>query len=249
MKKQSQSPSDGAPVSGETSRPRFWAYEGGKLWVKDFGDPSLFATRSKLTIDVAFREVRKSEIAPLSAAMGITNTKEVSNRLESGRRCFAAWFHDQIVAYCWVSRIAECVGEIEHAIHFKPDEAYIWDCATLPEYRHRGIYSGLLAFMASTLARDGISRVWIGSSLDNTPSLRGFANAGYSEVATLIYFRLFQYSVMLVLGVRSTTGNKVASARRILTSEWPHIFGPVAFGKVHGYRFASEIRSPCSDNA
>jgi len=246
--KQSQSPSDRSPVSGETPRPRFWAYEGGKLWVKDLADPSAPAARSKLTIDVTFREVRQSEIAPLSAAMGITNSKEVSNRLESGRRCFAAWFRDQIVTYCWVSRIAECVGEIEHAIHFKPDEAYIWDCATLPEYRHRGIYSGLLAFMASTLANDGISRVWIGSSLDNTHSLRGFANAGYSEVATLFYFRLFQYGVMLVLGLGSPAGKKVASARRILSSEWPHTFGPFAFGRIHGYHFASEYSSPCSDN-
>lgn len=71
-----------------------------------------------------------------------------------------------------------------------PDEVYIWDCATLPHYRGQRLYCALLSQIAATLCHEGIQRLWIGASLSNIPSIRGFAVAGFQPVLRLTYRRL-----------------------------------------------------------
>ena len=125
----------------------------------------------------SFGEIKTADPA-LAAAMGLPNPNEIQARLASGRRCLAARVDDKIVAYGWVSLTPEYIGEQERELKVAQGEAYIWDCATLPEYRGARLYSALLSAILNTLRAEGLERAWIGASVENRASLRGFANAG-----------------------------------------------------------------------
>jgi ribosomal protein S18 acetylase RimI-like enzyme len=206
---------------------RWWAFERGTLWAIDAAEAThIPAPRAA----VVFREASPAAAGPLVAAMGLPGDADAARRFTDGRRCYAAWEGDRIAAYGWASRGRECVGELERAFHMLPDEAYIWDCVTLPAYRGRGLYSALLAYMLSELRDAGVRRTWIGASLDNRPSIKGFMNAGFQPAIKLVYVRLLALRCAWVIAYPSAPGWLVAAAKRMIIAEDERMIGPLMVG-------------------
>jgi ribosomal protein S18 acetylase RimI-like enzyme len=206
---------------------RWWAFERGALWAVE----SAAAARSRAPrAAVVFREVGPDAAEPLATAMGLPGATAAAGRFTGGRRCYAAWDGDRIAAYGWASRGSECVGELERAFHMAPDEAYIWDCVTLPEYRGRGLYSALLAYMLSALRDAGVRRTWIGASLDNQPSIQGFMNAGFRPAIKLVYGRLLALRCAWVIAYPGAPRQLVAAAQRMILVEDERMIGPLMEG-------------------
>lgn len=201
-----------------------WAYERGILYVLD-SDALPVSPR----IAAEFKEVGREGGGELATAMG-TAEAAVLTRLASGRRCFGAWARGQLAAFGWVSRTAECIGEQEREIRMPPHDAYIWNCETLPEFRGQRLYSALLSHMVSVLRAEGVRRVWIGTALSNTHSLRGFLNAGFRPVLMLLYYRLFSFHLVLQVGHHAAPPDLLADARRAVTMENERAWGPLVFG-------------------
>ncbi len=199
------------------------------------------------TVGAIFSEVHREDVETIAHAMGLPDPAHVLHRLASGKKCYAARMDGEIAVYGWVSRSVECVGEIEHEIRLQPEEAYIWDCATLPRYRRNGYYTALLSFITARLQKEGTKRVWIGSSLDNYPSLRGFARAGFRPVITLYFARLFNLSVLWVTGDPSAPGYLVESARQIMTANWKSHWGLFVFDRTFPGQLSPLSQSSCSD--
>lgn len=193
---------------------RLWAFERGILWALDV-DGSADREQAPPVL-MAFGEATREDVASLAAAMGLGNPDDVRERMASGRRCFVARLEGTIAAYGWVSVGTESIGELERTLRMDPGEAYIWDCATLPLYRRRGVYGALLRFMVSTLRQEGMRRLWIGASQDNTPSLRGFAAAGFQPVLKLMYLRVAGLRRDWLVGDTNAPAALVADARRAL---------------------------------
>lgn len=211
--------------SSSPARPRrALAFERGCLWALDLGEGSLPAP---LLPDLAavFGELRREHADRLAVAAGLPDADPVAQRLASGRRCFAAWFGGRIAAYGWISQVSECIGELEREIRLPKEEAYIWDCLTLPEFRRRRLYSALLCHVARRLGQEGFQRAWIGSSLANRPSLRGFANAGFRPVMRVSYARLFNLQCLLLSPYPRAPAELFAAARRRLISEQERAWG------------------------
>lgn len=206
-----------------------WTMERGTLWVKAL---DALAAVNPVTprIPAVMDEVRQPEA--LAQAMGLAESDLVRQRFASGRRCFAARVGDQIAAYGWVSRNRECVGELEREMHMQPDEAYIWDCATLPPYRQQRLYSALLATITSTLQTEGVRRIWIGTALTNQPSLQGFANAGFRPALRLTYLRVLNLSVMWTSTSAEVAPDISAAARQAFAARHEHAWGTLAVGRL-----------------
>lgn len=205
---------------------RNWAYEQGTLWVIDLAQKNAPLVQPR--IPTVFNEIRDESIQALATAMGWPHSEPVRRRLNKGRRCFAGWVGGQLAAYGWVSQRAECIGELEREIQLEPAEAYIWDCVTLPAYRRQRLYSALLSHMLIELHGEGMRRVWIGSSMANKPSIRGFANAGFQPVITLTYVRLFKVRCSWIGGYPGAPPPLVAAARRALTTPHDFVWGALA---------------------
>jgi GNAT superfamily N-acetyltransferase len=204
--------------------------ERGTLWVMelDASDVPVVTPR----VPAMLEEVHEEAAGALAPAMGLSDPEPVLRRLATGRRCFAAWIGKEIAAYGWVSRGCECVGELEREMRMQPDEAYIWDCATLPAYRQQRLYSALLCSMTRELQADGVRRVWIGTALANRPSLQGFANAGFQPIISLTYMRFFSLSITWISGVSGASDSAVTAARRAFAAEHEHRLGLLAVGRL-----------------
>lgn len=199
---------------------RPWAFERGTLWALDLDTPAPAASPSPIPAPAGatFRELTPADAVPLARAMGADNPQIVRERLAAGRRCFAASVAGAIAAYGWVSQGTEQIGELERTMHMRPGEAYIWDCATRPSWRGRGLYTALLRHIVATLHGEGLRRLWIGASLGNIPSIRGFRSAGFAPVLRLVYLRLLGLRYNRLAGDPSASPALVADARAVLTA-------------------------------
>lgn len=199
--------------------PRPWASERGTLWALDLDAPAPPASApptSPTPDGVTLGELMPDDAVPLAAAMGTSDPQVVRERLVSGRRCFAACIEGAIAAYGWVSQGAERIGELERTMRMQPGEAYIWDCATLPAWRGRGLYTALLRHIVATLRAERLRRLWIGASLDNTPSIRGFRAAGFRPAVRLVYLRVLGIRYNRLAGDATAPPPLVADAREVL---------------------------------
>lgn len=188
-----------------------WAYERGALWAMDLDAATQAPARPHAV--ATFSEAAPAAAGTLAAAMGLAEPREAQRRFTRGSRCFVAWIEGAIAGYGWVSQGEEEIGELERVLRMRPGEAYIWDCATLEPFRRRGIYSALLGHIVATLRREGLQRLWIGASLGNQPSLKGFANAGFQPAITILYIRLLRVSHSWLIGAASAPPALIADAR------------------------------------
>jgi ribosomal protein S18 acetylase RimI-like enzyme len=203
------------------------AAEDGALWALE---PSAgLPARCEARAPVAFAELDAADIAELAAALDQPDPGPLRARLDGRRRCFILRAGGQIAAYGWATRGAECVGELERRFNLGDDEAYLWDCGTLPAWRGRRLYSALLSRMAHSLAGEGLARIWIGASLQNRPSITGIANAGFAHVLDLSYRRRLRLSAMWIRRA-SAARPLLATAYRLLMQPHERRIGRVIVG-------------------
>ena len=207
---------------------RLWTVEHGTLWVVEAGaalPPPVIAR-----LDVSFAEARSADVDELAVAMSLPDTTEVHRRLATGRRCFVLRSANAIVCYGWVTQGPEDVGELERRFHFLPDEAYIWDCGTVAQLRGRRCYSALLSAIVRQLSGEGVTRVWIGASRLNRPSVRGMATAGFHPVVDATYRRVLSLASLWIRRDPSADAVLALAAERILIGSSERRFGPLVLG-------------------
>lgn len=171
---------------------RAWSFQKGVMWALDLkGDRLPTAVAPK--IPVAFQELDHTAAGPLAEAIGLDSLDPILQRFQSGRRCFAFRAGEKVVTYCWISQGAEWIGEMQLDFRMPPGGVYIWDCRTRPDYRRLGLYAALLNRMIHSLQQEGKTQVWIGSNLENRPSIQGFARAGFLPVVQIWFLRFFSW--------------------------------------------------------
>jgi ribosomal protein S18 acetylase RimI-like enzyme len=184
----------------------------GTIWALDLVEPiSPLAAR----IPAAFQRLESGSLPALSSNLDGEAAAEFGRRLAAGKRSYAACVAGGLAAYGWVSFGEEFVGELNLRLHLLPGEAYIWDCATLPAFRRNRLYSALLSYIVAQLRQEGLHRVWIGADLDNLPSQRGIARAGFRHVADLLIERVLAMRLAWVQGCPGVAEPLVAEARRV----------------------------------
>jgi GNAT superfamily N-acetyltransferase len=170
---------------------------------------------------------REAEPVLASAIEPIMGTPFIK-RLESGRQCYTARVDGRLAAYGWVSFTDENIGELNLRIKLLVGEAYIWDCVTLPDYRNQHLYSALLAFIVRELHARSYCRAWIGADLENVPSQRGMARAGFHHVADLLIGHTLARRQISVAGLSGVSDSIVAEARRAFLNDRD----PVSLGSL-----------------
>jgi hypothetical protein len=179
-------------------------------------------------VSATFLRVGADTLPALTAAMDRGSSAEILQRLEKGRRCYAAWVGDQLASYGWVSFDHEHIGELNLRIQLLTGEAYIWDCVTVPAFRRNHLYSALLSHMIRELHAEGFCRAWIGADMENIPSQQGIARAGFHHVADLIVARVLAMRQVWVQGQPHIPDHIVAEARRAFLNDRDKIWKSIA---------------------
>ena len=142
----------------------------------------------------------------------------VGPRFERGSRAFAVIEAGNVVSYGWLSTATEWIGELGVAISPGAGEAYIWNCLTLADHRRRGHYRALLEGIVAQGRREGMARLWIGSTED--PAQKADADAGFVTVLNFTVRRLAGLRWLSAGPDPRADPDLVAAARRRLGMRW-----------------------------
>ncbi|GAC1454953.1 MAG: hypothetical protein PVSMB2_05400 [Ktedonobacteraceae bacterium] len=80
----------------------------------------------------------------LIAKLNTLSVQEVATRMQNGNHAYLAYLEEIPVAYGWVATHSAGVREIQLSFTLPPQNSYLWDFQTLPEWRGRGIYPHFL---------------------------------------------------------------------------------------------------------
>jgi Acetyltransferase (GNAT) family len=188
----------------------------GTIWMMNLDEPISVVWPK---VHAEFRRVDRDSVSALGSSVDSDKVAEFTERLRSGRQCYGAWVDGQLAAYGWVSLEDEDIGELNLRIKLLAGEAYIWDCATFPAYRKNYLYSSLLVHILSELRSQQLCRAWIGADLDNVPSQKGMARAGFHHVADLVIERVLAMRQVWVTGWPGIPESIVAEARRVFLND------------------------------
>ncbi len=189
----------------------------GTIWALDLDEDVPFVF--PLVVNVDFQQESREAAPELARVMEGATPAEILGRFERGRRCYVARVDGKVAAYGWVSFDEEFVGELRLRLRLEPGEAYIWDCATVPEFRRLRLYSALLSYILSDLRFGHFKWAWIGANLDNEPSQRGIARAGFHHIANLVVERVLGMRMVWVEGWPDVPETLVAEARRVFLND------------------------------
>ena len=141
---------------------------------------------STLVPDPAVTMSQWRGLAALASLTGRTR-EELARRLRDGHRAYVATLDGVPAAFGWVASRTASLGELGLTLRLRPDERYLWNFVTLPEYRGRGIYPRLLEAILTRLRRQGARRLWIAYAPENHASAVGIRRAGFTHVADLSF--------------------------------------------------------------
>jgi ribosomal protein S18 acetylase RimI-like enzyme len=120
---------------------------------------------------------------PLLNDMTELTPAEIKSRLLQGHQPWLARIDSETVGYGWAATKTADIGELGITLHLPPGNRYLWNFATLPEWRRRGIYSNLIQAMIN--GDHNADRFWIGHDVGNDASARGIIRAGFRSTGTL----------------------------------------------------------------
>ena len=156
----------------------------GTLWLLELSEPLLNGPIPR--VEAHFHRVGSEAAPSLAQAMGLDSPEEVFRRFDAGKHCYTGNVDGVLATYGWVTFDEELIGELRLHIRLLPGEAYIWDCATLPEYRGLRFYPSLLWYIIGELRAQGLRRIWIGADADNLPSQVGMKLCGFHPIADFV---------------------------------------------------------------
>ncbi len=156
----------------------------GTLWLLDLGEPTLVAPVPR--VNVQFQRASLESAPLLGKAMGLGSPEEVIKRFNVGKHCYIGNVENVLATYGWVTFDKEMIGELGLNIQLLPGEAYIWNCATLQDYRGLRLYPALLWYIVGELRSQGVRRIWIGADADNLPSQVGMRLCGFQPIADFV---------------------------------------------------------------
>ncbi len=109
---------------------------------------------------------------------------EVLSRVRSENTPYLVLLDSRPAGYGWSARgEAEIGGLLQFQV--REGERYLWDFATLPPYRGRGVYQRLLQAIL-VQESESAERFWIGHDAPNVVSGRGIRKAGFSRVGDVV---------------------------------------------------------------
>jgi hypothetical protein len=109
------------------------------------------STLPSLAIRVASRKaiVRFERGRTRDSAQYVKKASEGLERVKTGQKCFVAMDGERTIGKAWVAeKESWYISEVETDEPIGPGAILIFDCATIPEYRGRGIYPAILRHIA-----------------------------------------------------------------------------------------------------
>lgn len=100
----------------------------------------------------------------------------------------------QLVGVCWVFPAST---SLDYFFPLLEGDAVISNCFTIPRYRRKGIFSGILYHIVKTGSKEGLRHVFINCKIWNTASMRGILKVGFKEIAVANSVRIARQKITI----------------------------------------------------
>jgi GNAT superfamily N-acetyltransferase len=161
-------------------------------------------------------EADSASLPVIAGAMG-SDDDLARKRLARGCRCFGAWIGHDLAGYGWLSTGPEWIGELELEIAPDPGDGYVWNCATVPAYRRRGVFRSMLAGMIAQAREDGLRRIWIGSVA--IPAEKAVGPSGFAPALVFSTTAIAGLRLMRIASAPTADAALAADALRVLSAK------------------------------
>jgi GNAT superfamily N-acetyltransferase len=129
-------------------------------------------------------EIRLAADDDLMARLNRIAVSEIRARRSDGHRPYVGFVGGMPVTYGWVATAHASIGELALDFWLSPQDRYLWDFATLPDWQGKGLYPRLLQGIVQAEAAE---RFWIIHAPENLPSGAGMSKAGFQAVGQLSF--------------------------------------------------------------
>lgn len=135
-----------------------------------------------------FDAVRVEQAVDRAVLASINNVsqQDVQERWDAGHTPYLAWVRAEPVAYGWVASKTALIGELGLKLSLPEHDRYLWDFATLPQWRGRGVYPLLLQRILQEEVKHA-TRFWIAYAPENRSSARGIQRAGFVRLGQMSF--------------------------------------------------------------
>jgi len=149
--------------------------------------------RLKETEETDYIRFRLLFITPPNPNLSGRERKKLLSRLDRGDQCFVARYAGEIVNAGWVCHSS--TGKIEikdlrQEIKLAPDEVYLDDAYTSPQFRNQKIQQARHSWMLRVLRDAGFRRAIGYVRLDNSAQIRALEKTGYQSFAVIGYAKI-----------------------------------------------------------
>ena len=134
-----------------------------------------------------------------------------ARRLSDFTRCYVVEIGGTFMHATWTTTRAAWTRELRAHFRPPPGDAYVFESFTRSDARGKGLYPFALREICHELGTEGILRVWVAVEVDNVPSLRAVAKAGFDEAWRITYRRR--------LGILNV-GRPVGEGAHVSEHEW-----------------------------
>jgi len=169
----------------------------GSLWFKALGETvyrrAVVLERSldeptpqvAACLPVAFGRLQETEVDEYAAFRPETDPAEVRRRLQAGQMCFVARHEGKIIHACWVATGRARIDYLAREIALAPDEVYVYESFTAPDFRGQNVAAARSAYMRPVLRQAGYHRAVAVVVPENQVAFRPIEKAGYHRVGLL----------------------------------------------------------------
>ena len=117
----------------------------------------------------------------------ILEKSTVDKRVARGEKIFVCYHQKNPIAYLFAA-VSDCwIGEIEDWLVIDPEEIYLYDAFTSPEYRGKGVYPYLICRAVSHFKNRSYKYAMIFATANNTESIRGIEKCAFERYEVVNY--------------------------------------------------------------
>lgn len=163
----------------------FSLYREMPVYELDFLTPSP-AVQPGLPVEMA--QLQPDEVAAYCEATA-HDPASVAILHEWGAQCFVARSQGRIVARIWAAERTFPLTYLARELVLEPEELYLLDALTLPDYRGQSLLPALIGFVLQHYRQAGRQRAYTIVFSYNHASIRGFEKAGFRPKLVRGYYQ------------------------------------------------------------
>jgi hypothetical protein len=144
----------------------------------------------KLRLPVTIKLLKRTELDEYLIFRPKVNPSCIMDRFRVGHWCFVARYDERIISASWAATHRAWSFYLACEIPLMPDEVYVYDSFTKPEFRGQAIFPAMRAKTMLHFHAAGYRRMIGGVAPENKPMLRAVHKIGFRSFRMMAYIKI-----------------------------------------------------------